>query len=73
MTRTVTIRIEVSLYEEIEAIANEEDRNINGQIVNLIKLGKERYERQKAVFAQADKKLLEEDISGIEPNRHVVG
>lgn len=66
MTKTITIRIDVDLYKEIEAIAEVEHRNMNGQLIRFIELGKERYERQKKALAVIDEKIIEDDSRQIE-------
>lgn len=60
-TRTITIRIDEALYNEIDSIRAKEDRNMNQQLVNFIKLGKERFEKQKKVIENAE----EDDVSPI--------
>jgi hypothetical protein len=68
-TVTITIRIDESLYNEIENIREAEDRNRNQQIINLIKLGKTRYEKIQKVLEGSGE---DDDILPEQSSRKIV-
>lgn len=39
MTKTTTLRVPDDLYAEVEQMAEQDDRSINGELVNLIRRG----------------------------------